>query len=79
MSNSLGGEPVTRRFEKKWNEFIDDFCYRELGNKGANIMTPEDFMFLKLSSTDEIVVENDGVKPPDGYEIGSDGYAKRTW
>ena len=68
-----------RRFVKKWNMFIEDFCYKELGAEDLNIMEPEDFMLLKLTETDDIIVVNEGELPPQGYAMGNDGRARRTF
>lgn len=70
-------DPNKRYFVKKWNEFIDDFVYKDKSSK--EIMVPEDFMMLKLMEADNVVVLNESELPPQGYEMGSDGRARRSW
>lgn len=78
IGTGLGdGEVPKRVFVKKWSDFIEDFCYKEIATK--EIFEPEDFMLLKLTETDLIEVTNDHELPPQGYEMQKSGLSRRLF
>lgn len=56
--------PEARRFEKKWNTMMDEWCYKDLESR--EIYLKEDFIMIRLQEETEIV--NNDELPHDDRE-----------